>query len=318
MGTGSAAPHLEIPANGIGSRYELTGSDVLGRGAGATIRIDDPSVADAHAHLVRSGDSVLLTDLGSAHGTTVNAVRIGTPTALREGDEIRFGTVSAVFRWPRAGLAPEEPIGRSPSPDGLPSGSPTGPSPTPAVSAGTVRGTVLRCSLPSPQDPRLMIELRTDAGEAVVARRLFAVPIGAPHVAEGHHVAVTGRRKRRGSMTVHRIVYESTSETWSRTPRLLVGGALVAAAVLVWLFTGPATSPVPGPVTDTRPITVPAVVGLPLERARADLRDAGFRDVVEIRERSDLPIFAVVRTVPPAGTVLPPGTRIDLYFSFPR
>jgi hypothetical protein len=63
----------------------------VGRGRGADIRLDDPSVSRLHAELVRRGPYVYVVDLGlSRNGTRVN----GRPVARRvldEGDVLSFG-----------------------------------------------------------------------------------------------------------------------------------------------------------------------------------------------------------------------------------
>lgn len=63
----------------------------VGRGKGADIRLDDPSVSRLHAELVRRGPYVYVVDLGlSRNGTRVN----GRPVARRvldEGDVLSFG-----------------------------------------------------------------------------------------------------------------------------------------------------------------------------------------------------------------------------------
>jgi FHA domain len=69
-------------------RGEVT---TVGRGQGADIRLDDPSVSRLHAELVRRGPYVYVVDLGlSRNGTRVN----GRPVARRvldNGDVLSFG-----------------------------------------------------------------------------------------------------------------------------------------------------------------------------------------------------------------------------------
>jgi FHA domain len=63
----------------------------VGRGRGADIRLDDPSVSRLHAELIRRGPYVYVVDLGlSRNGTRVN----GRPVARRvldNGDVLSFG-----------------------------------------------------------------------------------------------------------------------------------------------------------------------------------------------------------------------------------
>ena len=75
---------------------------ILGREPGLPGTIDDASVSRRHAHVRWDGTAVVLTDLGSKNGTFVKGVRISEPVALEDGDEIRLGLVSFVYRAPRA------------------------------------------------------------------------------------------------------------------------------------------------------------------------------------------------------------------------
>jgi len=76
----------------------------VGRGQGANIRLDDPSVSRLHAELIRRGPYVYVVDLGlSRNGTRVN----GRPVARRvldEGDVLSFGAA----RGRIGGIPPEE------------------------------------------------------------------------------------------------------------------------------------------------------------------------------------------------------------------
>ncbi len=63
---------------------------VLGRILSADLRIDDPRVSRIHALIEVRGDSILLTDLASTHGTYVNGEKI-VETRVKPGDTIRIG-----------------------------------------------------------------------------------------------------------------------------------------------------------------------------------------------------------------------------------
>ncbi len=70
---------------------------VVGRGAGADLRLDDPGVSRRHAELRLENDAVRIVDTGSTNGTTVN----GAPVAMRElrdGDRIEVGHTVLVYR----------------------------------------------------------------------------------------------------------------------------------------------------------------------------------------------------------------------------
>lgn len=67
------------------------GPVVLGRGADATIRLDDDYVSTRHARFVPHGDDWYVEDLGSTNGTYIGSQRITTPTRLGTGVQVRLG-----------------------------------------------------------------------------------------------------------------------------------------------------------------------------------------------------------------------------------
>jgi DNA-binding winged helix-turn-helix (wHTH) protein len=76
---------------------------VLGREPGLPGTIDDASVSRRHARLRWDEAGVFIMDLGSKNGTFVRGVRVSEPVALEDGDEVRLGLVSFVFRAARSG-----------------------------------------------------------------------------------------------------------------------------------------------------------------------------------------------------------------------
>lgn len=65
---------------------------VLGRILSADLRIDDPRVSRIHALIEVRGETVLVTDLASSHGTFVNGEKV-VESKLKFGDVIRLGHV---------------------------------------------------------------------------------------------------------------------------------------------------------------------------------------------------------------------------------
>ena len=64
--------------------------------------LPDPRVSRLHASIRKEAGSLLITDLGSAGGTTVNGTTITGPTVIRNGDKIAFGPVLATLEDPAA------------------------------------------------------------------------------------------------------------------------------------------------------------------------------------------------------------------------
>src|SRR5438552_1527547 len=79
-------------------QYELVGDvTTIGRDPSNNVVIDDPTVSARHASLTRSLTGYGLTDMGSTNGTRYNGALV-TDAELKDRDEIRFGSVTAVFR----------------------------------------------------------------------------------------------------------------------------------------------------------------------------------------------------------------------------
>lgn len=81
-----------------GSTLALTRQHtVLGRGAEADLRLDDPGVSRRHAEIVLS-DPPRITDLGSTNGTFVDGEQVAT-AELYNGARIGIGALALVFRY---------------------------------------------------------------------------------------------------------------------------------------------------------------------------------------------------------------------------
>jgi DNA-binding winged helix-turn-helix (wHTH) protein len=90
----------------------VQGVNLLGRTPGCLVRIDSVSVSREHARIVVNRHHAVIEDLQSKNGTFVNGTRVATPLALRDGDEIRLGTVP--MRFYASGATPStRTVGRS-------------------------------------------------------------------------------------------------------------------------------------------------------------------------------------------------------------
>jgi len=82
-----------------GRRIPLrSGENVLGRDVADTIDLDSPSVSRRHARIVVSDHDATIEDLESKNGTYVRGERVLSPLRLRDGDDVRIGSVSLRFR----------------------------------------------------------------------------------------------------------------------------------------------------------------------------------------------------------------------------
>jgi hypothetical protein len=74
------------------------GETVVGREVGLGLSlVGETTVSRRHAQLVRAGNEVTVTDLGSTNGTFVNGNPLQGSTILRPGDSVQFGAVR--FRY---------------------------------------------------------------------------------------------------------------------------------------------------------------------------------------------------------------------------
>ena len=74
------------------------GPVVIGRQAGATLKIGNASVSRRHAVIEKDGDRFVIADLGSRNGTFVNDVPVRR-RELQHGDRVRIGESQFFFLY---------------------------------------------------------------------------------------------------------------------------------------------------------------------------------------------------------------------------
>jgi len=74
------------------------GESILGRDPAAVVWIDLSSVSRRHARIVVGDGVATIEDLGSRNGTCVEGERIAKPRRLENGDKIKIGAASLLFR----------------------------------------------------------------------------------------------------------------------------------------------------------------------------------------------------------------------------
>ena len=99
-----AAPHVYVVAVVDGespnAAYRIDRpNNVLGRGARADIRIEDPEISKNHCELVVDGPTCTIRDLDSRNGTVINGRRLRSELVqrLRHLDEIEIGSTRLLF-----------------------------------------------------------------------------------------------------------------------------------------------------------------------------------------------------------------------------
>lgn len=146
-----AMARLEVLGTGIlaGRTYPLvTRLTLVGRGAHNDVILEDDTVSDSHAKIVRRATGWFVLDEGSSNGTYVAGRRIEGERGLAEGSEVRFGGIKVRFepldaetgdlggKGTRQVIARPRPEGRAPMLVAQPTPEPAAPMPiTPAASA---------------------------------------------------------------------------------------------------------------------------------------------------------------------------------------
>ena len=93
---GSGVVELLMPD---GARVSLAADPLaIGRLPECGIVLSDPNVSRRHAEVRRSGDLVVVVDLGSTNGTRVNGTPVRGEQRLADGDEITVGSTTLVVQ----------------------------------------------------------------------------------------------------------------------------------------------------------------------------------------------------------------------------
>ena len=89
-------PSLEIVVRGSDRRFALSDGATLtvGRSPECDIRLEDPGVSRRHCTLSLDAGAIVVCDLGSANGTSVNGQPPGMTLRAVPGDTIRIGTTA--------------------------------------------------------------------------------------------------------------------------------------------------------------------------------------------------------------------------------
>jgi class 3 adenylate cyclase len=101
----SAESWLELPD---GRMFWLKGRCTIGRQPDNDLAFDVPALSRQHALIAIDGGRCVLTDLHSRNGTYLNNTAVNRPAQLRDGDEIRLGTVTMRFRRKRRWFSSDE------------------------------------------------------------------------------------------------------------------------------------------------------------------------------------------------------------------
>jgi sigma-B regulation protein RsbU (phosphoserine phosphatase) len=95
-------PSLIVTSGALaGQVFSFSDTAVVGRGQFSEVRLNDGTVSRRHALIRMIGDVYELSDQDSANGTRLRGERLVGPVHIKDGDEIEFGEIKAVFRQAR-------------------------------------------------------------------------------------------------------------------------------------------------------------------------------------------------------------------------
>jgi two-component system, cell cycle response regulator len=86
-----------LAGSNLGEMYPVEeGETFVGRGQNATIRLNDDGISRRHARLFQQNGAVVIEDLKSSNGTTVNGVAVANQQLhkLQDGDKISLGSTT--------------------------------------------------------------------------------------------------------------------------------------------------------------------------------------------------------------------------------
>jgi DNA-binding winged helix-turn-helix (wHTH) protein len=106
-GSAEEAPPTTAPSSSAGFCWLIkdgrrlplrTGENILGRDSYEGVEIDSATVSRRHARITVSTTEATVEDLGSKNGTFVGGVPVSGSVVLKDGDDIRTGSVVMRFR----------------------------------------------------------------------------------------------------------------------------------------------------------------------------------------------------------------------------
>jgi pSer/pThr/pTyr-binding forkhead associated (FHA) protein len=91
--------YIEIYDRAGSRRIPVGGYYTLGRALSNDVILYGAEVSRNHAKFAMQGDRVILEDVGSTHGTSINGRPLFGPHMLRDGDQVRMGDVRLIYRY---------------------------------------------------------------------------------------------------------------------------------------------------------------------------------------------------------------------------
>ena len=94
-GTRRSGPRL---VSARGEWFLADGANVVGRDPECAVRVDSADLSRRHARILVTPAETTIEDLGSKNGTQVNGERVTHLVALKDSDQIQFGSVAMTYR----------------------------------------------------------------------------------------------------------------------------------------------------------------------------------------------------------------------------
>lgn len=95
----STVPTLAVvaPPELVGRSFEVSNEVTIGRALDCDVVLENTFVSQHHARIRRDPNGLLVEDLGSTNGTSVNGAKVTAPLVAAPGASIQVGGVHLVF-----------------------------------------------------------------------------------------------------------------------------------------------------------------------------------------------------------------------------
>jgi hypothetical protein len=301
----------DAPPETIPVRREL----VIGREDTCDVVLANPLVSRRHARVWPSNGRYGVEDLGSSNGTYINGQRITTAVEIRDGDRLTLGDAELRFRLIADDVMPSLP-GQQSGPGPRAYQRPTQPTAQEEQAAsGAAKGESegAGAGAKSLSLAVLASVVGTGFSQAIGSGKVgaFALAAISPLVAAAFTLRKDGK-VRTGPVILVTLIAAALTVTG-----VTLGEIKLGHPVFPWSNSGGTFVPIPDEGTADAPkVRMPKLIGLDNVSAAQLLSRRGFdpAGVLMLRAPSSLADFGkVVKTDPPAGSVVPNNAIVKVY-----
>ena len=96
--SGPHVVYVTAPVEAAGRVIAVERPTMIGRSPGADVHLEDPFISERHVRFDRMENRIVVEDLGSTNGTTINGLPLTGRKVLDRGDVIRIGQTMMEIR----------------------------------------------------------------------------------------------------------------------------------------------------------------------------------------------------------------------------